>query len=104
MSSVELERVKRGIAAYAHEQAVLIRLLKQRGSFTEIEFDRWFRGREWRRPRFRAHAITGDTFILGIGQNGGNMWAEWLEILQYMAILGVVETSTVDGLVNYRLR
>lgn len=102
--SDELERIKRGIAAYAHEQAALTRLLRKRGFFTEKEFDGWLRGREWKRPCFVARGMTGDAFILGIGINGGNLWAEWLEILQYMVVLGVVETSTVDGLVNYRLR
>lgn len=97
------ENIKRGIAAYQHEQQMFLRLLRKRGSFTEHEFDSWFRGREWRRPRFRARGITGDTFILGMGMNGGNRWAEMLELLQMMMAIGMVDTRTENGAVVYLL-
>ena len=93
-----------GIAAYEHEQKVFTRLLRKRGSFTEREFDAWFRGREWRRPmRFRS--LTGDTFILGMGRNGGNKWAEMLELIQVMARLDIVDMKKKRGVgVVYSLR
>jgi hypothetical protein len=96
-------KLRRGIAAYQKEQTVFVRLLRKRGHFTEHEFDSWFRCREWRRPCFRARGITGDTFILGMGINGGNFWAEMLELLQVMVSLGMVDTRTEDGAVLYLL-
>jgi len=93
-----------GIAAYEHEQRVFVRLLRRRGSFTESEFDAWFRGREWRRPmRFRP--MTGDTLILGMGRNGGNRWAEMLELLQVMMRLDMIDAKKKRGVgVVYSLR
>lgn len=98
---MDKSKIESGIAAYEHEQRVFLRLLRKRGSFTETEFDEWFRGREWRRPRMLGRGITGDTFILGMGVNGGNLWAEMLELLQMMVALGAVRTSTVSGKVTY---
>ncbi len=97
------ENIMRGIAAYDHEQRMFMRLLRKRGAFTADEFDSWFQGREWRRPLFRARGITGDTFILGMGRNGGNLWAEMLELLQFMIVLGIVDARTEGGVVVYRL-
>ena len=96
------KQLREGIHAYAHQQKVFIRLLQKRGSFTGIEFDAWFRMREWRRPIGRR-GTSGDTFILGLGMNGGNLWAEMLELLQYMVRLGDVNTRTDGGLVVYSL-
>jgi hypothetical protein len=97
-------KIAKGIAAYAHEQQLFIRLLRRRGSFTEREFDKWFRNREWTRPRlYPSHGICGDSFILGMGVNGGNLWAFMLDLLQHMRAIGLVKTSTVDGLVVYSL-
>lgn len=100
--NMDKERVITGIAAYQHEQAVLIRLLSKRGRFTESEFDTWFRGREWRRP-LRFVPVTGGTFILGLGSNGGNKWAEMLELLQIMVELEIVDAEVENGLVVYSL-
>jgi len=98
------EKLEKGIAAYAHEQRVFVRLLRKRGSFTESEFDAWFRGREWRRPtRFRP--VTGDTLILGMGRNGGSNWAEMLALLQVMIQLDIIEAKKKRGVgVVYSLR
>lgn len=85
-----------GIAAYKHEQRVFLRLLRKRGSFTDREFDLWFYGREVRRP-IRSRQITGDTFILGIGRNGGNRWAEMLELLQVMIQLDLIDAKEKRG-------
>lgn len=86
-----------GIAAYEHEQRVFVRLLRKRGSFTESEFDGWFRGREWRRPMMRFRPLTGDTFILGMGRNGGDRWAEMLDLLQVMMRLGMIDAKKKRG-------
>ncbi|MDO6385593.1 hypothetical protein [Uliginosibacterium sp. 31-12] len=93
-----------GIASYSREQSVLIRLLRKRGSFSEREFDAWFRGREWRRP-VRLQSITGDTLLLGAGINGGSLWAQTLELLQSMVILGMVDAKKNEetGLIVYQL-
>lgn len=84
--------IVRGIAAYSREQTVLLRLLRKTGGFTPDQFDAWFRGREWRR-RVRFTPITDDTFILGVGQNGGNHWAVMLDLLQHMIAAGLVGTA-----------
>lgn len=95
------DSILRGIASYKHEQQVFLRLLRKRGSFTEHEFDAWFRGREWRRP-VKAHAMTKETFILGLGANGGTVWAEWLELLQLMIVTGMVSGRREQGIIVYR--
>ena len=75
MSPEQRERMLKGIACYRTEQAILLRLLRRR-PFTQHDFDRWFRGREYRgRARFRGNGLNGDSFILGIGINGSNEWA-----------------------------
>lgn len=94
------DEIRKGIAAYAHEQRVLLRLLRKRSSFTENEFDRWFRSREWKRP-LRPRGITGDAFILGMGVNGGNEWAKYLDLIQHMMRLGLIAAKTINGVVTY---
>ena len=103
MTREQKDRVRKGIAGYAREQAVLLRLLRRFGPFTERDFDRWLRFREYRRPRFYPRAVSGDTFILGLGVNGGNQWATWLELLQHMMYLDLVDAKTENGLVVYKL-
>jgi hypothetical protein len=95
------KEIVKGIAAYAHEQQVLLRLLRKRGQFTEREFDTWFRGREYQKPKIRPRGpINGDSLILG-GMMGGE-WAWWLDLLQHMMAVGLVVTSAENGLVVYR--
>lgn len=97
------EKLRKGIAAYTHEQAVLLRLLRRYGSFTERDFDRWFRRREFKGRPIRAFKYSRDSFLLGIGVNGFNEWATMLELIQIMATLGLVETAKRNGLVVYRV-
>lgn len=99
----QIEHVRKGIAAYSHEQRTILRLLRRYKSFTERDFDRWFRGREWRRPLLRGGGIMGDSFLLGIGVNGFNDWARYLELMQYMMVLGLIDAKTVNGKVVYEL-
>lgn len=95
--------IERGIAAYKHEQTVLLRLMRRYKSFTEKDFDRWLRGREFRRStKLSGRGICGDSFILGMGVNGGNMWALWLDLMQHMIALGMVDATKEGGVIVYR--
>jgi len=47
--------------------------------------------------------FTGDTFILGMGRNGGSYWALMLNLLQIMVQLKMVMTRAEGGLVVYSL-
>ena len=100
-NNVDKQKIEQGIAAYRREQRVLLRLLRKRGTFTEQEFDGWFRGGEWRRPLKFGPPLTGDTFILGMGQNGANKWAVMLELLQMMMAIDLFDANTIDGSVVY---
>ena len=84
------EEIERGIAAYEYEQRVLLRLIRITGGLTEERFDDMFRGREWTRKKIRLRKIDGDSFILG-GILGGR-WAWWLDLLQHMMAVGLVDT------------
>jgi hypothetical protein len=95
--------IRNGIAVYEREQRVLVRLLRKRGTFTEDEFDKWFCGREWRKPMVFGPKLTGDTFCLGMGINGGNQWAVMLDLLHMMIELGIVSTRTECGKVMYSI-
>ena len=92
-------RIK-GIAAYAHEQQVLLRLLRKRGQFTADEFDTWFYERQWRGP-LRGAGICGDSFILG-GMSGMSSRDWWLDLLQHMMGLDLIDAKTENGVVVYR--
>ena len=99
-----IEQIRKGIAAYKHEQAVIVRLLRKRKQFTELEFDRWFKWREYRRHvPLRGGDIMGDSFILGMGINGGNIWATYLDLMQHMMAIGIVDAKTENGIVTYKL-
>lgn len=85
------EEIIKGIAAYKHEQDVLLRLIRKTGGLTESKYNELFYGREFRkRTKLRVSGLEGDSFILGIGVNGGSMWAEYLDLLQYMVLLDLV--------------
>ena len=93
------EQIKKGIAAYAHEQAAILRLLRKRGSFTERDFDKWLLHK---RPKLYRRGITGDTLILGMGANGGTQWALWLDLMQHMMAVGLIDAKKEHGLVVYK--
>ena len=85
------DEIRKGIAAYKHEQEVLLRLIRKSGGLTESKFDELFYLREFRkRTKLRVSGLEGDSFILGIGVNGGSMWAEYLDLLQYMVACDLV--------------
>jgi len=85
------EKIIAGIAGYRQEQQVLLRLIRKTGGLTSSKFDELFRGREYRK-RMKIRPISGDSFLLGMGQNGGNEWAFYLELLQHMMAIGLVVT------------
>lgn len=99
----QINRILKGIVAYRHEQQVILRLLRRYHSFTERDFDRWFRGREFKRRKFYPHEVTGDSFLLGIGINGFNQWAWNLELMQMMMVVGLIDAKKKNGLVVYEL-
>ena len=87
------DEIRKGIAAYDRQQKVLMRLIRITGGLTESKFDELFKGREFRkRVPLSPCGITGDSFILGCGVNGGNMWAENLELLQMMMAIDLIDT------------
>lgn len=99
------EKIIKGISAYSHEQQVLIRLLRKKGSFTEEEFDKWFQGREYRRRvPLSSNGVCGDGFLLGIGQNGFSMWATYLDLMQHMISIDLIDAKTINGKVVYSLQ
>ena len=101
MDKTEIEK---GIAAYKHERQVLLRLLRKRGQFTEHEFDKWFRGREFRKHcPLTGDGVTGDSFLLGIGQNGFSLWAKYLDLMQHMMAIDLIDAKTENGIVVYSL-
>lgn len=101
---MDKEAIRNGIKAYSYEQKLLLRLLRKRGQFSGKEFDNWFQGREFRkRTRLTGQGITGDTLLLGIGANGFNMWATYLDLLQHMIVIDLVDAKTENGIVIYRL-
>ena len=88
------DEIRKGIAAYKHEQNVLLRLIRKTGGLTEGKFDELFYGREFRkRTRLRRSGLYGDSYILGMGSNGGTLWAEYLDLLQYMMAVDLVDTK-----------
>ena len=83
------DEIKKGIAAYKNQQNVLLRLIRKTGGLTASKFDDLFR----KRRRLSSCAISGDSFILGMGINGGNIWSENLELLQLMIRIDLVDTK-----------
>ena len=98
--------IAKGIACYKPEQDKFLRLLRMKKRLTADEFDRLFSNREFRH-RGRKLLIPnnwGDgLFTLGMGQNGGNGWAFWLDLVQHMMLLNMVDAKTEKGMVVYTL-
>ena len=113
------ERIINGIRAYSHQQQVLLRLIRKHGALTEHKFDEIFRNAGslqnrsyrttvdgqtvWkpRRSRLSKHGITGDSFIMGSCGEHDRNW--WLDLLQYMQVLGLIDSKSEDGTVIYTL-
>lgn len=96
------QRIRKGIESYKHRQNVLLRLIRMQKGLTSEKFDEIFRGREYRK-RCRRIPIAGDSFLLGITENGFNEWTWHLELLQLMIAIDLVEVKS-DGMVTYFLK
>lgn len=88
------EEIKKGIAGYGYEQKRLLRLIRKTGGLSASKFDELFRENEYKQIRRLCHrGITGDTFLLGIGVNGFNLWAETLDLMQHMMAIDLIDTK-----------
>lgn len=101
LKRIDKKIISKGIAAYIHEQNVILRLLRKRGQFNEIEFDNLF-CRTHKSKRISAIPLDGNSFILG---NGGikNSLSWWIDLLRYMIAIGLINTEKKDGLITYTL-
>ena len=106
-----VEEIRKGIAGYAHEQKVLLRWIRMRGLLSSELFDsvlssrgglgRSFKGKP-RLTKLSGFGISGDSFLLGgLSGHKGRDW--YLDLLQHMMYLGMVDTVMVDGVIHYRL-
>ena len=73
--SIDIDRIKKGIACYSREQAVLMRLISKSNGLSESKFDKLFMSREYRGRR-ACRATSG--LLLGMGENCGKNWAFYL--------------------------
>lgn len=95
---MDKDRIKKGIEAYKNQQNVLLRLIRKTKGLTESKFDELFQSREFvRRVRFNKFGVNGDAFLLGMGVNGGTLWAETIELLQNMIAIDLVDTKYNDN-------
>ncbi len=93
---INKQKLEKGIAAYSHEQEILLRLIRKTGGLTETKFDDLFRMRECKKSvSLRVVPVTKETFVLG-GVSYG-IWGQYLEILQVMMELGLVGTTRNDA-------
>jgi hypothetical protein len=103
---------KAGIAAYSHEQGVILRVLRKHGELSEHEFDRIFGDFKrvlrpdgvteirHRRVKVRFSPFDPESFILGgLGQGE---WARWLDLTRMMTLCGLVETFAKGRTLYYR--
>lgn len=99
---MDIKEIKKGIAYYSREQTVLMRLIRKLNGLSSSKFDELFQGREYRK-HVKLRPISGDSFMLGVASNGFTEWAWWLELLQYMMAIDLVDTKRVDGELVYIL-
>lgn len=98
------EDLRRGIEAYAPEQARLLRLLRLKGGeFSASDFDRWFQHPRRVVIRRKARCYQPHTLILGYSDGSFSEWGLHLEVLQALAQLGQVATVRNEGELFYRL-
>ena len=100
LSDQEREDIRKGIAGYKPDQDILINLIKENGTLTEQEFDKYFSSRAvCSRPRL-AYAKSKDGFILG---GAGGEQQRQLHLLQFMVQLGLVDTEKTENGIVYTL-
>jgi len=100
------ERIRNGIKAYHHEQAVLLRLIRKHGGLSESHFDKIFYERgslqSGKRRRLLSYYLAGDSFLLG-GMSMPDTRDWWLDLIQHMLAVDLVDTDRVDGEIVYKL-
>ena len=94
------DAVRKGLAAYDHEQRLLLRYLRRYGSFTGRQFDRWFYSSRRCMGWMAQAGITGNTFLLG---GTGHTRDAMLHLMQFMIGLGDIVTACPDDEVVYFL-
>lgn len=115
----DIEKLRNGLSAYKHEQAVLLRLIKKHGKLSEHEFDRIFYANDSfsrtirqpdgtlkrvpKRTKLSNRAgIRGDSFLLGgMSMPCSRDW--YLDLLQHMMALDEIDTHREDGVLFYSL-
>lgn len=97
MTEQKRDQLVNGIRAYGYQQRVLLRLLRRHGPLHQDGFDRLFH-----RKRFPPVFFTGETFVLGFCQNPSD-WAKWLQLLQIMVAIGLVNQRGETGEIEYFL-
>ena len=122
MNREQVSRITNGIRAYSHEQQVLLRLIRKHGRLSQNHFDDIFSsqsglwnkqykttdpvtGKTVMKPRMRklsGNGICGDSFMLG-GLTCEKDWAWWLDLLQHMMAINLVDTHNKDGVIYYFL-
>ena len=95
------ERIINGIRAYSHQQQVLLRLIRKHGALTEHKFDDVFNRGIRKTWHISKYGISGDSFIMGSCGEHDRNW--WLDLLQYMQVLGLIDSKSEDGTVIYTL-
>lgn len=110
------EEILKGIKAYHHEQAVLLRLIrKSANGLNDDKFDKLFDDyketiasngdtvRTKRRPKLRFLEMSRHSFILGSLRQGFCDWSKWLNLLQLMCMAGLTKADQENGHVVYRI-
>lgn len=101
----------RGIAGYALEQAVILRVLRRYGPLTDKQFDRIFSGYKTRldenhhavtgprKPKIRFIPMNSHAFILG--GCAASEHQKWLHLLLLMVDAGLVRCELRGDEVQY---
>lgn len=113
MTAKTRAKIENGIRCYKYERTVLLRLLRRYGGLKDDVFDRLFSdykevmGKDNvkrlipREEKLRFWCLEGDSFILGtLSQDG---WSSWLNLLQFMCLLGEVRWERKGGHTYYYL-
>lgn len=101
MTTDSIDKIKKGIEPHAHDQQVLLRLMRKHNPLTAAKFDEIFGEyantvdpegntiRTMKKPRMRVKSYAPGAFILGSPSQG--RWSEWLHLLALMIYVGLAE-------------
>lgn len=95
--------IERGLAAYHREREILRRVIRRHGRLHQDEFDRIFGGFSRGAMSMEYFRPAGESYILG-GLHRGN-WFCWLDLLQWMIVLGEVDADMNEAraAIEYKL-